>query len=499
MRAEVQKERKVLVGVVLDNRKIILDLKQIEEEGRARGNDQTKEIEDRRELDTTDSEVAPQNRSSVLERQNAQSEKTVLWSAESSEDTVSWGRRQGKNSKQKERRNRKRRSPKASIDSSIRAPSASRSAHVIDSYEVSEPRSSVNRPSQFIGIVENQMSDQAHDLSRTLTSQERSASQSPVSEYYEMPPENPITDNTDTSPSDDNVDTNSPNLQRLDGKVQKRQGSPSDAEIVTPSAEWFLSVVPHESNVNALIVRPRPGQTNHLRARAEETAKKLLLTWTNVDPDAITGDDSGSWDDAEISYYRRRGTPRDAQIPNPPNLGPYAPQAYPTYVPQEWSRPSVYTLPPSTTTPYTLNAPPVETPPHPPTERQTDGEELARLKKLILDEKAEQDKREAEVSVAVPPAVPHVPTELEDSVQATKQREFAASEREGSVSEAVDALQVPQEHGTLWKAEHPRLQPVIMKDWLGRKFIFPVDMCQTWEVGNSKSHPLSYANLFGFS
>ena len=491
MRTEVQKERKALVGVVLDNRKIILDLKQIEEEGRARGKDQQNSIEDRREFDATDGDVAPQDRPSALQRQTAQSEKTVLWSAKSSEDLVSWGRFQSKNSKQKARRNRKRRSPNASIDTSVPAPAAPRSAHVIDLYEVSEP------PSQVSGIIEEHVNNQDPGLSHPLTNQERSASQSPVSEYYEMPPENPITDHTDSSPSDDDVDTNPRNAQRLDGKIQKRQGSPSDAEIVTPSAEWFLSVVPHESDVKALIVRPRPGQTNHLRVRAEETAKKLLLTWTNIDPDTITGEDSGSWDDAELSFSRRHGPARDAQIPRPPSLGSYAPQAYPTY-PQEWSRPSVYTLPPSTATPYTSTAPPIETPPHPATERQTDGEELARLKKMILDEKAEQDKREAEVSVAVPPAVPNIPSETEDSVEVTKQRDIAASEREGSVSDAVDTMQLPQEHGTLWKAEHPRLQPVIMKDWLGRKFIFPVDMCQTWEVDNSTSRPFLMLTVFFF-
>ena len=446
----------------------------MERESHGRGQDHPNRAEDKQEREATDGDVAAEDSTSVLERKIPQSEKTALGFAESSEDKESKRRRQGKDVKQEERRNRNRRSRDASNDSNIPAPSVSHPVHVMNPYEISEPPSTDHTVRSTIA---KDLTKKGHALSHPLMGQERSVSQSPVSEYYEMSPENPITEETQSDSPEDDVDTKPCKPQRLNGlatKVKKCPESPSDTEIVTPSAEWFLSVVPHESDVDALIVRPCPGQTTHLRTRAEETAKKLLLTWTNIDPDSITGDDSGSWDDAEISNTYSFGPAREARIPDQPYSGLYPPQAHPTYAPQQWYQPPVYTLPLSMATPCT--------PPHLSTERQTDVEELARLKKLILSEKAEQDLREAEVSAAVPFAAPTLPTDMEDFGQATTQHESAASE-------TTEILQMPQEHGTLWKAEHPRLQPVIMKDWLGRKFIFPVDMCQTWEVDSPRPRP----------
>ena len=302
---------------------------------------------------------------------------------------------------------------------------------------------------------------QTDELSGRSMSQHRSLSQSPASEYFEslpdIPPIESIGISTETNPS-----------QRSDivgraSKGEKRQGPLSDSNLVTPTAEWFLSIVPHESSVTALVVRPRSEQARHLKAQAETTARTLVLNWTNIDPDSVFGDDLGGLDNADNSHFHNPGPARDQQSANPPYQMPYNPQPYPTYAPQPWHRPTVVTLPPST---ETASSPP------PPKEKEKDSEELIRLKKLILDEKAEQDRR---ATASLPTPVPPIATDdlREDTIQ-----------RNNTYMDAVGSPHAPHEYSKLWKVEHPRVQPVIMRDWLGRKFIFPVDMCQTWAVGN---------------
>lgn len=350
--------------------------------------------------------------------------------------------------------------------------------NVLSEIDVSEPTSSGVRPRSFNGDPERNSTIEA-DLIDPSTS-EGLPSRSPASEYFEMSPEVPIMDSTSSTTSSFDIFTK-PGRPAIVAsakgpaiKPKKDPESSPEMDTKLPTAQWFLSVVPHESNVTALVVRPRFRQANDLRARAEETAKTLLLNWTNIHPDSISEKDSGGWSYAgnSSSYHPRPAT--DMQIANQPYQTPYASQpyqAYPTYAPQQRYpyQPAVYTLPPPTAT--------VSASPPPLNEDQTDREELARLKKLILDEKAEQDIRAA-AAVPLPPA-PSPPTASEESREDT-------TPGENTFVEAVDSSKMSQDNSKLLKVEHRRLQPIIMRDWLGRKFIFPVIMCQTWEVGSPR-------------
>ena len=605
---DVQKERKVLVGVVLDNRRSILGLKQIEED-RDRGKSIRNITEDKRELDGTADHVTRDDSASTSEHASIGS--SWDWDLFTSKNRKGKNKREGKKQKRKERGDKTRRPRDASLDPGLPARSASHTAravkpneledeveayqaskgngrtsnqtripssgsdtsshkslkseksrisktseegsdlnsrrsnpddefsmrfdpsqgvnfnlkgdmegqkisvrrndggemefsigprgtrnmdaeregrekshepssdkNVLSEIDVSEPTSSGVRPRSFNGDPERKSTIEA-DLIDPSTS-EGLPSRSPASEYFEMSPEVPIMDSTGSTPSDVDITTKpgrpaivaSPKGPAI--KPKKDPESSPDMDTKLPTAQWFLSVVPHESNVTALVVRPRFRQANDLRARAEETAKTLLLNWTNIHPNSISEKDSGGWsyDGHSDSYYPRPAT--NNQIANQPYQTPYASQpyqAYPTYPPQQRYpyQPAVYTLPPPTAT--------VSASPPPLYEDQTDREELARLKKLILDEKAEQDIRAA--AEAPLPRAPSPPTASEESRKDT-------TPGENTFVEAVDSSKMSQDNSTLGKAEHRRLQPIIMRDWLGRKFIFPVNMCQTWEVGSPR-------------
>ena len=403
------------------------------------------------------------------------------WAVASSED-------KGKQMEERKKQKRKesddydQQSQQGSPDPSVPARSASHSEHSVEVIEVLEAGSSGIRQRSYCGDTEKAQNNGAGDLPSPSEGQENPASQSPASEYYSIPPEFPITDRIEPHYFEEGL-AMKPRRPRsrfsaegLATKYSKSQGSPTGTEILTPSAQWFLSVVPHESSDSALILESRSGEANHLRARAEETTKKLLLDWTNSDPDVISGEeDLGGWNVSRSSNSHPHGRARDKQATNQPYGTSYTPQAYPMYAPQQWYPPAVVTPP--------LLPPPVITPPPPPNDNQTDSEELARLKKLILDEKAEQDVRAAAVAAAAPPAAPVAPSRTAELPEDNTQRE-------NTYMEAVDSMQISQEHNSLWTAEPTRLQPVIMRDWLGRKFIFPVDMCQTWEVSDSKFHAI---------
>ena len=299
-------------------------------------------------------------------------------------------------------------------------------------------------------------------------SQEDSLSQSPASddsEYYSMSPEFPTKDAREPYMSKNELTMKSDKLETIasaEGSADnpsKSQRSPPKTEMVMPTAQWFLSVVPHESSVSALTERL---EANHLRVRAEETAKALLVNWTNVDPDFFFGEESSGGSNSTAYTNCQPHEPlRDEEFSNLPYQTFYSPQIYPAYVPQQWY------MPPIITGSSRAN------------EKQTDIEELTRLKKLILDEKAEQDAKEAmAVAAAVPAPIPPILTEkvLEDTAQRTNMK-----------LEAIESMQRLQVHNVQSSAKPPRRPPVVMRDWLGRKFIFPVDMCQTWEVSDLKS------------
>lgn len=364
-----------------------------------------------------------------------------------------------KNQRQKEMKNNDRISRSASPGLCIPARSISQSEHVVEVYEASEAGPSGQIPNSLYGRSEPRFTHGADDWPSPSGSLADSLSHSPASVYYSMTPEMPIAHGLKSHHSEEDISgmrqyTASP--IGLVEKPSKCQGSLPETEMVWPTAQWFLSVVPHESTITELIVRSRSEEPNYLSARAEETAKTLLLSWTNVDPDLISGEEKYGFWNASEECSRSYGPAREEIVFNQPYQMSYTPQAYPTYTPQPWHPQPVLTAPPAQN------------------ERQSDSEELARLKKLILDEKAEQDMRAAAMAAAIPPAAQVAPIATEELLEDNMQHE-------NTFTEALDTMRMQQEHHALWKAEPPRLQPVIMRDWLRRKFIFPVDLCQTWE------------------
>ena len=261
-------------------------------------------------------------------------------------------------------------------------------------------------------------------------------------------------------------------------------GSPAGREMVTPSAQWFLSIVPHESNGSALTVSPHSVEADHPGTQAEETIKRLLFEWTNLDPEATFGEEvSGDWK-RECNYNSLFcGSAPEERASYQPFPLPYTPQAYPIYAPQQWYPPPVFS--PSPHRPLVFKPPPstplCSTPPLF-NERQADSNELARLKKLIVDEKLEQDGSIWVAAAETSPIQSVASLTTEEVLEDIRLRNI-------TYAEGVDPVQVPKENSIPWKAEPPRLQPVIMRDWLERKFIFPFDMCQTWKVRIPKAHP----------
>ena len=416
----------------------------------------------------------------------------------SSKDKKGRKRKGEKKRRQKEMEDNNKRSRNASPDPNVPARPASHFQHGAEAYEVSEAGSSGRRPKSRNGRPETSRINGIDNLPTPSGSHMSSPPQSSASENYFIAPEIPITDDLRPDYFGEDVPSMRQSAASAKGLVtsfDKSQGSTPETEIVIPTAQWFLSVVPHESNDLALIVRPRSVEADHLRARAEGTVKTLLLSWTNLDADVGSGEETpGGWNANQNSNSYSYGPTRDNKAPNQPHRLPYMPQAYPNYAPQIGYPPQFIAPPPPppVAAPPPL-PPPVASPPPSPqipfissaflNEKQTDIEDLARLTKLILDDKAEQDARAAATVSATPPTalIPPIATDeyLEDNMQS-----------ENAYMEEGDSLQMPQEDNTLWVAEPPRLEPVIMRDWLGRKFIFPVDMCQSWEVGNVKSHSI---------
>ena len=475
---DVQKGRNALVGVILEHRRSIQGLKQIEEDG-DRGQSVRHTIKDRRDPEVIYEELLRDDRASTDNSPTVLTGRRSGLSTSSSIDKKGKRKKDAKSRKQKESRDIHRITRDTSFDPGMPARSSSHSRNILFSEHNSRssrlsPSSDSPKPGPTVG---------AYELSGPSASHEGSVTPSSASENYEMPPEFPVTDDNESSHSKDETTTKSSrpwiaaSTQRPATNPTENSVSPPGTVIVAPTAQWFLSVVPHESSVTALIVRPGSGQEDHLKARAEETAKTLLLTWTNVDPDSISGSDAGGWSqvDGFDSYESRPG--KDGQITNQQYRMPYAPQVYPTYAPQTWYQPPVYTLPVFTAT--------VDTPPAPNDEKEKDKENTARLKKLTLEEKAEQDIRAAAAAASPPPPVPsHPPPPADPSTSiATEELQENEMQREDTNLETVGSLQTPQDSSTQRRAGQPILQSVTMRDWLSRSFIFPVKMCQTWEVG----------------
>ena len=373
-------------------------------------------------------------------------------------------KREDKEQRHQEMEKEDRKSRDASPYPSLSASSASHHEYAGEVSEISDAGSTNRGPKPLNGRPRLGHTNGSYDPPSPSRSHANSLSQSPASTYYSMSPEFPITDETILQRSEGvipGISQYTASTKGLATKYGKSQGPPlGKTKIVTPTAQWFLSVVPHESNVTALIVRPRSGEAEHLRGRAEETAKRMLLNWTTIDPDVVSGEDhSKDLNSNPSPNALQGGSARDSRVRNQPYQMPYPPQAYPAYTPQQWYPPPVLATSP------------------PPNQIRMDSEELAHLKKLILDEKAEQDIRAETMAAAAPPAAPSAP-------QLTVHPPEDTMHNENAYMEAIESTNVPQEYNAQGNEKPSKPQPVIMRDWLGRRFIFPIDMCQTWEVGN---------------
>ena len=374
-------------------------------------------------------------------------------------------------------------------DPHVPAELTSRSERDAEVYEISKAGSDDRRKKSFNHHTVPGHAKGTNELLNAPEGQENSQSQSRASEYYSMSPKMPVPNNEPRyseeafamKPSRSQITEREKGLTSKSNNSQmSTPGSPPGREMVTPSAQWFLSVVPHESNDSALTVSPHCVEAKHPGAQAEETVKRLLLDWTNLDPDAtFVEETSEDWKHEGNHNSLFYGPASDERASYQPCPLPYTPQAYPMYAPQQWYPPPVFN--PSPHQPLMFNLPPSSplssTAPPLLNERETDSAELARLKKLILDEKSEQDARIWVTAAAASPIRSVASLTTEEVLEDIRQRDI-------TYAGGVDPVQMPKENSIPWKAEPPRLQPVIMRDWLDRKFIFPFDMCQTWKVRN---------------
>ena len=340
--SDVEKEKKVLVGVLQANRRSILDLKRIEEDS-DRIPYRTHIIRDRREVEEPDEEVNRNQSPPTIELNTGltQVEDDGWPGWWTSTDKKYKGSKEGKYQKQEKGLHVpiSRSLREMSFDSSMPARSASRPRNS----GILVPSSSSNRLHRSNSNPERL--SKTDDPSAPSTTPERLAIPSSSSEVLEFPSEIsvPVTDNTDCHPSE-TVNVTEPGSPQILAstppparKHEKSPESPLETDIVTPTAQWFLSVVPHESDVKALIVRPRSEKSDHLRARAEATAKTLLLNWTNIDPESISGNQSQGSNQAETYDPHAYETERGYQTTNQQYQMPYAfqtypPQVYPNYV-----------------------------------------------------------------------------------------------------------------------------------------------------------------------
>ena len=234
------------------------------------------------------------------------------------------------------------------------------------------------------------------------------------------------------------------------------------------------------------------------------------------------------------SYFAHghHGVQSHEMIPHAQSAGyfPYAPQGYQMSIPIPMSPPVVYpayggmyphpTAPPAPPAPPATPAPPapaaqpappVTTSPPPPSTSDTskDDEKFARLEKLFLDQKAEQQAREAaieqaakdkaakaeadkqraeEIAVASAAAAAAAKEEVEKEHQAAAEAAAeAAKAKEAAAAAAAAAAKPPP-------PPKEKDKPIKFKDAIGRRFNFPFDVCNTWSVSYSKIGENAYSN-----
>ncbi|MCJ1416627.1 hypothetical protein MMC32_002965 [Xylographa parallela] len=220
------------------------------------------------------------------------------------------------------------------------------------------------------------------------------------------------------------------------------------------------------------------------------------------------------------------GSPDLMHHANIPGYFPYPPQPYsmphaiapsPVYhnYPPIYTPPVMPPPPPPPPAPVPTPAPvaataPAEAPPAPAPEPPKPDENYLRLEKIILDEKADREAREAaakqaeadklakaeadkkhadEIAAAAKAAAEAATTEAEKKA-ADKAAEEAAKRAEDAAKAAEEAAKAKADADTAAAAAaaaapppppEEKKKPIKFKDAVGRKFSFPFHLCNTWE------------------
>ena len=219
------------------------------------------------------------------------------------------------------------------------------------------------------------------------------------------------------------------------------------------------------------------------------------------------------------SYFAHghHGGPSHEMIPHAPGAGyfPYAPQGYQVPMPIPMSPPIVYPAygnlyaqppaPPAPSAPPAPPAPPVTTPPPPPSASDTSKDDekfaqLARLEKLILDQKEEQQAKEAAAAKAIKDKAAQDEADAKKAMEiATASAAAAAAAKEEVEKEHQAAAEAAAEAAKAKVAADAKAaaaaaaakpppppkekdKPIKFKDAIGRRFNFPFDVCNTWSV-----------------
>lgn len=176
------------------------------------------------------------------------------------------------------------------------------------------------------------------------------------------------------------------------------------------------------------------------------------------------------------------------------NQQAYGPAAYPYYAVVQSPAPS-----------STPDAPPAPAaapaPPPPPPGPSPQDENIARLEKLILDQKREADEKEARAMQAAIDKAEADKKAAEDAARAAAEAKKAADDAAAYEAARADAEKAEADRkaaeeaaakaaADLAEAERiaaearvpPPQGPIKFKDAIGRKFTFPFRLCQTWGV-----------------
>jgi hypothetical protein len=193
-----------------------------------------------------------------------------------------------------------------------------------------------------------------------------------------------------------------------------------------------------------------------------------------------------------------------------PVPGMMPPHYWPPYPPVSTPpQPEPKSPPPATPAPEPAPAPP---PPPPPPVDTAKDEQIARLEKLILDDRNEREaketaKRQAIERAAAEKAAQEAQTahdrkitqeaaalaradaEKKAAEDAAKAKEEAEKAAASAASEAAAAAIAAANEAAAKAAEPPppppppeKKKPIKFKDAVGRKFSFPFELCATWQV-----------------